>query len=162
MTSKRKYKEHEIYAHKLAIGDRHICCDGGWGWRITCRSRLANKVARLAASCLSGCFSKPQAVVCAQAAPSAPENLAQVPWAATYSRPTLMKSSFAIVGASSLWRRSKPCWDPGPSTSPRPIRRCDLDGPFQATQPRLTTTYWGLLKQPDKHESPTRRSDPLT
>jgi len=43
--------------------------------------------------------------------------------------------------------------DSEPSTSPRPTRRCELDGPFQAAQPRLTTTYCGLLKQPDKHET---------
>src|ERR1700686_4137025 len=64
-----------------------------------------------------------------------------------------MNSSFAIIGASILWRRSKPCWDSGPSTSPRSIRRYETGGSFQATKPKPTPIYWGLLKQPDKHES---------
>jgi transposase-like protein/ribosomal protein L37AE/L43A len=45
------------------------------------------------------------------------------------SRLILMNSSFAIIGASNLWLRSKPCSVSEPSTGPRPIRRCSTDGP---------------------------------
>ena len=74
-------------------------------------------------------------------------------WTVISSRLFLLNSSFAIIGASNLWRRSEPCWDSGPGTSPRPITRCDAGGRFQSAKPEPTTTYWGLLKQPDKHES---------
>jgi len=77
-------------------------------------------------------------------------------WAAISSRLILMNSPFAIIGASNLWQRSKACSVSGPNTSPRPIKRCGAGGPFQAAKPRLTPTYWALLKQPDKHETTTR------
>ena len=87
------------------------------------------------------------------AAPSVSESFA---WTAISSRLFLLNSSFAIIGASNLWRRSEPCWDSGQGTSRRPITRCDAGGRFQSAKPEPTTTYWGLLKQPDKHEATTR------
>jgi hypothetical protein len=83
------------------------------------------------------------------AAPGVSESLA---WTAIISRLFLMNSSFVIIGARNLWRRSEPFWDSGRGTSPRPIKRCEAGGRFQAAKPKPTTTYWGLLKQPDKHE----------
>src|SRR5271157_3392853 len=63
-----------------------------------------------------------------------------------------MNSSFAITGGSNQWLRSKPCSVSGPGTNPQPIRRCGAGGDLQSAKLNLTPTYWGLLKQPDKHE----------
>ena len=50
------------------------------------RKFLAFQMPRLASLCLSGCFSKPQAVVYGHAAPGVSENLARVPVDVRYRR----------------------------------------------------------------------------
>src|ERR1700730_1347357 len=90
--------------------------------------------------------------------PAFPITLREFPW--MFATEEACQKYLAECHASNLWRRSKPCWDSGPSISPLPIRTCEAGGPFQGTKPKPTPTYWGLLKQPDKQKSAKRRYNP--
>src|SRR5271157_490300 len=63
-----------------------------------------------------------------------------------------MNSSFATIGVSNPWPRSRPCSASEPGANLHPTLRSAVLRIFPLLRRGPTPSYWGLLKQPDKQK----------